>query len=136
MAKGNTLQVSVVTPEGAVLDLEARSATFPAYDGEMGILPNHAPLLAKLGIGVLKVVAATSETHRLYVDGGFAQVADNKLSLLTEQAKPLDELDPEKVPELFEQARGLEARDKAEVEARDAAYQRARVQRRLTTGRN
>lgn len=135
MAKGDTFQVSVVTPEGAVLEQQARSATFPAYDGEMGILPNHAPLLAKLGIGVLRVVAATGETHRLYVDGGFAQVADNKVSLLTEQACALDELEAAKVPELFEEARSIEARSPAEFEARAAAYQRARVQRRLTSMR-
>lgn len=131
MAKG-TLSVSVVTPEGAVLDCEAKSATFPAYDGEMGILPNHAPLLAKLGIGVLKVVGADGETHRLYVDGGFAQVGDNKLSLLTEQASPLEELDKAAVKGLFSKAAELKATTRAEFEARDAAYERARVQRRLT----
>ena len=132
MAKGTLLQVSVVTPEGAVLDCEARSASFPAYDGDMGILPHHAPLLSKVGIGVLRVVTAEGETRRLYVDGGFAQVGDNKLSLLTEQASTLDKLDPEKVAGLFEKAQVLEATTDAEFEAREAAYQRARVQRRLT----
>ncbi len=131
MAQGN-LTVSVVTPEGAVLECEAKSATFPAYDGEMGILPNHAPLLAKLGIGVLKVVGVDGESHRFYVDGGFAQVADNKLSLLTEQACPIDELDKEAVDGLFTHASGLKATSSAEFEVRDAAYERARVQRRLT----
>ena len=131
MARGN-LTVSVVTPEGAVLDCEARSATFPAYDGEMGILPDHAPLLAKLGIGVLRVVDADGETRRLYVDGGFAQVGDNKLALLTEQACPLEDLDKDAVEGLFAKAAELKATSSAEFEARDAAYERARVQRRLT----
>lgn len=130
MAKASTFSVSVVTPEGAVLDCEATAAVFPAFDGEVGILPNHAPLLAKVGIGVLRVTTS-GETKRLFVDGGFAQVVDNRLSLLTEQARPLEDLDPSAVEGLFEKAREITGFDDASVEARDAAYARARVQRRL-----
>ena len=132
MTKSRTLHCSVVTPEATIFDGPTVSVVFPAYDGEMGILPHHAPLLSKVGIGVLRVVTAEGETRRLYVDGGFAQVGDNKLSLLTEQASTLDKLDPEKVAGLFEKAQVLEATTDAEFEAREAAYQRARVQRRLT----
>lgn len=131
MAGASTFHVSVVTPEGAVLDCEATSAAFPAFDGEIGILPNHAPLLAKVGIGVLRVTSG-GETQRLFIDGGFAQVVDNRLSVLTEQARPLEELESSEVDGLFEKARGTVGTDEAAVEARDAAYERARVQRRLT----
>ncbi len=131
MALSTTFQVSVVTPEGSVLDCEATAAVFPAFDGEVGILPNHAPLLSKVGIGVLRVTAA-GETHRLFVDGGFAQVIDNRLSVLTEQARPVEELEASAADALFAEAQELNGTDDASVEARDAAYERARVQRRLT----
>lgn len=131
MADPKTLQVSVVTPEGSVLDTEARSVVFPAHDGEMGILPNRAPLLAKLGIGLLKVDTG-SEKLRYYVEGGFAQVVDNKLAILTEDAQPITEVDPSRAEELWEEAQKMIGSDAITQEAKDQAAERLRVQRRLS----
>ena len=69
----DTFHCSIVTPERAVLDCEARSVVFPAWDGEIGVLRNRAPLLCRLGIGVLKAATDDGETV-LFVDGGFAQM--------------------------------------------------------------
>jgi F-type H+-transporting ATPase subunit epsilon len=133
VARGTSFLCSVVTPEGPAFEREAKSAVFPAYDGEIGILPGHAPLLTKLGIGVLRVTAADGGgSHRLYVDGGFAQVGDGKLTLLTEQASALEDLDASAVPGLFEKAEAIKPEDAESLEAREAAFERARVQRRLT----
>lgn len=128
----SSFALSVVTPEGPALECEAKSAVFPAYDGEIGILPGHAPLLTKLGIGVLRVSDVKGASHRLYVDGGFAQVAGDKLTLLTEQASNLEDLSREDVPALFEKAEAIRPTDDAAMEARDAAYRRARTLQRLT----
>ncbi len=125
-----TLHVSVVTPEGAVLDTEARSVVFPAYDGEIGILPLHAPLLTALGIGTLRVTRLDGGVERLYVDGGFAQVVDDKVVLLTEQASALADLTPEQAEAELQRFRHLTLSGE-ELEARDRALERARVQRRL-----
>lgn len=125
-----TLRVSVVTPEGAVLDTEARSAVFPAYDGEIGILPLHAPLLTEVGIGALRVTEPDGNRITLYVDGGFAQVVDDKLTLITEQAMPLAELQPHRAERALDQFRDQTVTDE-DIEARDRALERARVQRRL-----
>lgn len=125
-----TLQVSVVTPEGAALDVEARSAVFPAYDGEIGILPAHAPLLTEIGIGALRVTRPDGERITLYIDGGFAQVVDDKLTLLTEQARPIADLEPARAEAALEQYLHQSLSDE-EVVARDRAMERARVQRRL-----
>jgi len=125
-----TFHCSVVTPEGAALDVEARSAVFPAYDGEIGILPSHAPLLCEVGVGALKVVTADGETRRLYIEGGFAQVVDNRLTLLTEQSSPISELQPDEAESLAEQYRGQTVSAELEREA-DRAFERARVQKRL-----
>lgn len=125
-----TLRVTVVTPEGAVLDTEARSVVFPAYDGEIGILPMHAPLLTEVGIGALRVTQPDGGKVTLYVDGGFAQVVDDKLTLITEQAMPLAALQPHRAESVLDQYLDRTVLDE-DIEARDRAFERARVQRRL-----
>jgi len=135
VAREKTFHLSVVTPEGSVLDAEAISAVFPAHDGAYGILPNHAPLLSLVGIGELKATRADGVTDLLYVDGGFAQFVDNRLTLITEQARPLDRLDPDDPRRLLEHARELRASRQVEQTVIDAAFERARVQKRLLAKR-
>ena len=129
--RDKSFEVSVVTPEGAVVETRATSVVFPAFDGQYGVLPNHAPLVTLLGIGELRVVGEGGTTERFYVDGGFAQFADGELSLVTEQAKPLDQLDPTEPQRLLEEARGMKTPDADAAAARDAMFQRAWVQERL-----
>ena len=131
MARASTFRCSVVTPEGRALEVDATAAVFPAYDGEIGILPNHAPLLTQLGIGLLRVTAQDGERHRLYVDGGFAQMVDNRLTLLTEQATPPGDLVPEAAEHVADQWRNMTVTDEDELGHKEAALERARVQRRL-----
>lgn len=130
-ARDKRFHVSVVTPEGSVLEADALSAVFPAHDGEIGILPHHAPLLSLLGIGELRVTRADGAEDRLYVDGGFAQFIDDKLTLVTEDAMPVAKLDPEGPARLLDKARELRASGEAEPTLVEAAFERARVQRRL-----
>jgi F-type H+-transporting ATPase subunit epsilon len=80
-----TLQCTVVTPEGAILDLAADSVVVPAWDGEVGFLPGHARFLAKLGIGLLRVTHE-GRTEQMLVEGGFVQVADDRVTVLTDTA--------------------------------------------------
>lgn len=131
MAK--TFHLSVVTPEGAAFEADATSAVFPAYDGEYGILPGHAPLLCLVGIGELRVNTENDRgnTKSWYVDGGFAEVSDNKMTLLTEEAIPVADLDVETAEELLEQARNMTVTGEEEQAHREATYERGRVQRRL-----
>lgn len=86
-----TFWCTVITPERAVLEREATFVAFPAVDGEIGILAQRAPLLAQLGAGELRVESAAGR-ERLFVAGGFAQMVDNRLTLLTEEARPIEEL--------------------------------------------
>ena len=74
--------VAIVTPERAILDEPADFVALPMFDGEVGILPGRAALIGRLGIGELRVRRGT-ETKRLFVDGGFAQVRDNVVTVLT-----------------------------------------------------
>jgi F-type H+-transporting ATPase subunit epsilon len=81
-----TFNVSVVTPEREVLAGAARFVALPAYDGEMGILAKRAPLVVQLGSGRLRVDLEDGSKRELFVSGGFAQMVDDRLSVLTEEA--------------------------------------------------
>ena len=123
----STFQCSVVTPERAVLECEARFVAFPAHDGEIGILRGRSPLLCQLGIGPLRV-ESDDETHVLMIDGGFAQMVENRLTLLTEQAHPASEVDREAALEALKAALAREASSADEHEERQKDIRRARVQ--------
>ncbi len=93
MAKTNSMQVTVVTPETTLLDTSAEFVALPLYDGEIGVAPLHAPFIGRLGYGELRVVT-NNVTSRYYVDGGFVQCADNVISILTNHAAPAEKIDP------------------------------------------
>ena len=81
----------VVTPEQQLLDESLTQAIIPASDGLLGILTNRAPVLAKLAKGPLRLDLASGQRRLFSIDGGIAQMKDNKLTILThgasEQAK-------------------------------------------------
>lgn len=79
------LSVAVISPEQTVYEGTAESVVAPAFDGEVGILPGHAPMLTLLGQGVLRVGASV----RVRVQGGFVQVAGNVVRVVTEKAEAL-----------------------------------------------
>ena len=79
------LQVSVISPERTLFEGEATQVVAPAYDGEVGILTGHAPMMALLGRGVLRVSEGGGE-RRFTVEGGFLQVVDNRVRVVTEKA--------------------------------------------------
>ena len=81
----NALQVSVISAERVLFEGSASAVVAPAFDGEMGILPMHAPLMTILGRGTLRVDTAEGE-KRFGVAGGFLQVVDDVVRVVTEQA--------------------------------------------------
>jgi F-type H+-transporting ATPase subunit epsilon len=125
-----TFRCTVITPERPVLDREASFVAFPAFDGEMGVLPGRAPLLAKLGSGELRIESPEGNAA-FFVHGGFAQMLDDKLTLLTEEARPLSEVDSAQAERDLQTALGLPAPDEPAAQARDRAVARARALRRV-----
>lgn len=125
MAK--TFALSVITPERAVLETVASFVAVPAYDGEIGVLAHRAPLLVKLGAGWLRVESPEGD-KRLLISGGFAQMGDNKLAVLTEQAKAPEEIDGEKAKAALAAAEAMTGNDDAALEARDRAIRFAKAQ--------
>ena len=78
------LKVSVISPEAMLFEGEASSVVAPAFDGEVGILPGHAPMITVLGQGTLRVEG--DMPARFNVSGGFVQVVDNTVRVVTEKA--------------------------------------------------
>ncbi len=81
-----TLHVVVISPEQTIFAGEAESVIAPAWDGELGILRGHAPLMALLGEGDLRVRSG-GRTEHFHVEGGFLQVIDNVVTVLSERAE-------------------------------------------------
>lgn len=84
MAAGN-LKVAIISPESTVYEGEADMVVAPAWDGEVGVLRGHAPMLVLLGAGEMRVTRGGS-TQRFRVEGGFMQVADDVVTVLSESA--------------------------------------------------
>jgi F-type H+-transporting ATPase subunit epsilon len=85
-AQAHGMRVSVVSPEHALFDGDAAAVVAPAYDGEVGILPRHAPFLTLLGAGEL-VIRSGGGTRRFRVEGGFLQVLGNRVRVVAERAR-------------------------------------------------
>ena len=82
------LKVSVISPERVLFEGEATQVVAPAYDGQVGILTGHAPMITLLGRGTLRLDggSAASGSQRFEVEGGFLQVVDNQVRVVTETA--------------------------------------------------
>lgn len=130
MADSKTFSCSVVTPEKVVLECDAVFVALPAHDGEIGLLRSRAPLVCKLAIGKLRV-ETESGMNVFYIDGGFAEMANNQLTVLTEDARRAEDLDRERVEKLLEDARAIEAHDVGAMRQREKAIERARAQMRV-----
>jgi F-type H+-transporting ATPase subunit epsilon len=86
------LNCIVVTPEKTAVEEKAEFVALPLYDGEIGILPGHSPMIGRLGFGEMRIRSQGQE-RRYYVDGGFVQVANDVVSVLTDRAIPAERVD-------------------------------------------
>jgi F-type H+-transporting ATPase subunit epsilon len=84
------LKVSLISPEKTLFEGEVDSVVVPAFDGQVGILTSHAPMMTLLGKGVLTLSAPANAGGRFRIDGGFLQVVDNHVRVVTEKAEPVD----------------------------------------------
>jgi len=81
------LTVSVISPEAVLFEGTTDTVVAPAFDGEVGILTGHAPMMTLLGTGELKLGAGGAQ--RFSVSGGFLQVVDDTVRVVTEHASKL-----------------------------------------------
>jgi F-type H+-transporting ATPase subunit epsilon len=122
------LQLEIVTPERLVFDETVDSVVLPGSEGELGVLPHHAPLISTLGVGELRIRAGGHEDSFAIV-GGFLQVLPDKVVVMAETADMASEIDLEKAQEARREAeRALEA---GHAEAADLAQARLALQAAL-----
>lgn len=124
------LRCIVVTPEETAVDTTAESVTLPLFDGELGVLQGHAPMIGRLGYGELRIRSsgngAGGETTRLFVDGGFAQIADNVVSVMTGRAIPVAQVDKAEAEQALSEALAISASGTDAVAYREKEVARAR----------
>jgi F-type H+-transporting ATPase subunit epsilon len=123
---GGRLHCVVVTPERTVFDDVVDFVALPLYDGELGVLHGHSPLIGRLGYGELRTRSGTV-THRYFVDGGFAQVRDDVVTVLTNRAIPAPEIDTGTAALKLEAAQGRVAVTEYDQAEKAKAIARARA---------
>ncbi|MBK8315970.1 MAG: F0F1 ATP synthase subunit epsilon [Acidobacteria bacterium] len=89
------INLEVITPEKLVLREVVDEVIVPGMEGEMGILPNHTPLISQLKTGVLSYKSGNDKVQ-LHVSGGFVEVLSDRVSVLSDVAERTDEIDLER----------------------------------------
>ncbi|SMF36095.1 F0F1 ATP synthase subunit epsilon [Desulfovibrio gilichinskyi] len=110
------LLLEIVTPDRKVLSQEVDYVGAPGIEGEFGIMANHIPFLSALGIGNLHYNDGT-RTHYVFVSGGFAEVGNNKVTILAEVAEKAVEIDLARAQKAQEKAKARMAKAKDSIES-------------------
>lgn len=126
------LQVELVAADRLVWSGEATMVITRTTEGDVGILPNHAPLLSLMVDGSVDVRTSDGETLLAAVDAGFLSVAHNRVSILSEHAEMSHEIDLEKARADLERAQSSGANDDAADQVVRRAEARIRVAERAT----
>ena len=127
------LHFELVSPERLIASADVDMVTVPGSEGDFGVLEGHAPFISTLRAGILVVSDNGSDTNRVFVRGGFADVTPRGLTVLAEEAEPLSEIDRDGLNQKIRNAQDdlNDAKDeagKAEAQARlDALTEKAEV---------
>ena len=123
------IQCIVVTPERTLYDQPAEFVALTLYDGEIGIAAGHTPMIGRLGYGEMRVRREGEQTDRYYIEGGFVEVLDDVVSVLTQRAVPAGEIDAAVAREqlLSAQSRRAATPEAAAVRDRIVAQSRAQL---------
>ena len=132
------IKLEIVTPEKKVFDETVDSVTVPTATGEVGILPNHAPLISALKSGILSF-SNRGASEKMVVSGGFVEVSSNKVSVLTDVAERADEINVEAARAELSDAQsrlgGAFSGTEEEFEAEKERLERAQARLALSGGR-
>lgn len=100
-----TFKLEVITPDRVVLsDNQITSVVVPGSEGYLGVLANHAPLVAELGVGRLELRRADGGSDAMALTGGFVEVLDNTVTVLAQTAELAQEIDPERAEKAVKRA--------------------------------
>ncbi len=84
--------LEVVSPEKLLLSRDVEMVVIPAAEGDMGVLPNHAPMIVLLRGGTIAITEGGRVTDRLFVSGGFAEITPERCTVLADEAVPVSDL--------------------------------------------
>jgi F-type H+-transporting ATPase subunit epsilon len=121
------LECIVVTPERTVCEQPADFVAVTLYDGEIGIAPRHTPLIGRLDFGEMRIVEG-DKIDRYYVEGGFVEVLDDVITVLTSRAIPAAEIDEAVALEQLHSAQSKPSNTPELRTVRDRAMMQSRAQ--------
>ncbi len=133
-----TIRLEIVTPERLVYEDDVDAVTLPGSEGELGVLPHHAPLVTTLGLGELRIRKAGVEDHFAIV-GGFLQVRPDRVVVMAETADMASDIDLERAQEArrqAEQAIAAGLHEPADLAAARASLQQALLRIRVAERRH
>ena len=110
------VEFELVSPEKLLLSRKVDMVVVPGAEGDMGVLPQHSPAITTVRPGTIVVYEGGAVTDRIFIAGGFAEVSNNRCTVLAEEAMPVEDIDKNAV----EQALST-ARDKVSSASSDAA---------------
>jgi F-type H+-transporting ATPase subunit epsilon len=126
-----SFQCTVVTPEQQAFDATITQAIVPAHDGLLGILTDRAPLLVRLGTGPLRLDVGQGKSQYFFVSGGVAQMKDNRLTIVTGEATPSDQITYESARAEYAEAAAARTTDERSAKDKEERLQKARVKQAM-----
>lgn len=120
----DTLTFELVSPDRLLMAVDATQVSMPGGDGDLGVLPGHAPLITTLRPGIIAVEQAGAAEERVFVDGGIAEVANDRLTVMAEEAIMLKDLNRATLEQRIRDARE-DAADAPDDDRRRQAEMRA-----------
>ena len=120
------MEVEVVSPERILYSGESTMVVCRTLDGEIAFLNNHAPLIGVLGIGPVRIYDGDTLVERVAVHGGFVEVSNNKVTILSDVAELASQIDLRRAEEALARAESQAGREEDEA-ANQAAIRRANV---------
>ena len=126
------IDLEIVSPEKLLLARPVDMVVIPAEEGDLGALPNHAPMIVLLRGGTIATYEGNRITERLFVSGGFAEITTERCTVLADEALPIAEVSKtEGERRLKEAEAAYDAADKMDVPALDAAMARMQSARAM-----
>jgi len=108
--------LEVLTPEKAIVSEKVQIIIAPGSEGEFGALKGHAPFLTSLNIGMLRYKDAVGKENHLFINGGFAEVLPDKVTILAESAERKEDIDVQRAEKAQERAQKRLAAKAADID--------------------
>nr|YP_010015702.1 ATP synthase CF1 epsilon subunit [Rhipsalis baccifera]QOI72686.1 ATP synthase CF1 epsilon subunit [Rhipsalis baccifera] len=123
-----TLNLCVLTPNRIVYNSEVEEIILPTNSGQIGVLPNHAPIATALDIGILRI-RLNDQWLTMVLMGGFARIGNNEITVLVNEAESGSDIDPQEAQQTLEKAEAIlrKAEGKRQIIEANLALRRAKT---------